>query len=437
LRAVAPAALALLGAAACGPEPPPGSMPDPPGHLDLGCEPISDGPLGLPEPWITVSTELEATADWYDASPYASHPTERRVEALTVFDGQLHAGLGDWDSRIGSLFCAARGTHCPYEDAPGHGIPVYTLPRGGDRAGWRMITRSEEIERFRRTGDSLLIPSTDPTEGDRPSDCADPEAERVCSKELGREHPEFTEGWVYRLRQDAWEELGPLEGALHVFDVALWRDRLLAVGSARGADGSAQAAIWESLDDGASWDLVLAEAPTGQGNHRLTALIPFGDELVALGYLTGDEGRGILRYRGGPDAWREEPGLLPELGNALSAELIAPGLALVWPNQGSRSTLPHALRSSGGMLKARPLTALEGWTLRAAWLNCAGDLLLLTQASSGRCCEHRVLRSSALQEFETLLSWTEERSYYALGVWEEGLALGGDDGQLWRARPQP
>jgi hypothetical protein len=435
--AAGPRALALVLTlqAACGPEASPGSHAPFASHTDLPCQALAEGPMATPEPWTVVSEDFELTSDWYDASPYAQGSIERQVDALTVFDGKLWAGLGDWNSRIGSLFCPDDGGPCPYEDADGHGIPIYGLAPGDDAGSWSMVTRNEEIERFRRTGDSLLVPSTDPTEGDGPPACAEEGADPVCPEELDRAHPEFAEGWIYRHRRGTWEELGPLDQALHVFDVVAWRGRLVAAGSARSEDGRNHAAIWQSNDDGASWDRTLDDAPEGPGTYRLTTLVPFEEELVALGYLNVGHGRQPLRYRGGPDGWREALDLLPSLSGRVGAELLDADTALIWPQTGAAFTEAQALHSAGGELKSRPLSALEGLDVRAAWMNCAGDLLLLGASSASPCCEHSLLRTADLRDFELLLSWRDERSYSSLAAWEQGVALGGPNSQLFLARP--
>ena len=112
--------------------------------------------------------------------PYAELYTEEQLtsrlsEDMTVFDGKLYVGGGDYDKNTG---------------------PVYVMSYDLSKRRWERSGEAvpdEQIKRFRVLGGSLVITGTDPKET-------------------------WEKGNFYRLDKGKWETMRELPGGIHCFD---------------------------------------------------------------------------------------------------------------------------------------------------------------------------------------------------------------------------
>jgi hypothetical protein len=77
----------------------------------------------------------------------------------------------------------------------------------------------------------------------------------------------------------------------------------------------------------------------------------------------------------------------------------------------------------------RALDGLEGRSLVATYLLCAGDLLLLTSSGSS----FAVDRTLDLEHFERVLEFESSVRITSFAFWDDSLVFGADGGRLLRA----
>ena len=407
------------------------SAPDPTtrpsGQTDIACQDVDGLRFGAPEAWAVVSEDYLTYAEWLTGAVYrfdAGGTVREDVAALTVFDDVLYAGIGDWHFNAGSRFCPEEGGACAYEDAPGHGIPLVTFSSGSAEAGFDHVLPEEQIGRFRRTGDALLVPGIDPSDGDGAPACCleDSSSENYCGDEAARTHEQFERGTLYLQSHDDWFETDALEGGIHVFDVSVLDGVMYAAGASNPVGGgNSGATVWRSENGGRSWSVALRrdDAP----HSRFVALAPLGEEMWVFGY----DAAGVVSFR--VDTQSEFPDLLPDLRGILATEPFTRDEVLVWSTSVQAGGLVDVLTSTDGDIAVRALDGLEGRSLVATYLLCAGDLLLLT--SSGN--SFAVDRTLDLVHFERVVEFESDVRITSFAFWEDSLVFGADGGRLLRA----
>ena len=389
------------------------------GPLDVACEELAGDHHGAPRPWGEVSPVFEDYVDELLQSPYRQGLAEHVVEDVSVHGGSLYAAVGDSGTNPGSRFCVDLDGACPWEDAPGHGLPLYRFDPGSHVATWHHVVREEEVV-YRRIGDALLVPGRDPTEGDPPLDCELEDAVLPCPEERAHDHPEFTVGIFHLLRDGRWTDAASVPTALHLYDVTRTGGRWFVAGSSRPEDThQSRATVWGS-DDGERWGIELL-GEEEEGTQRMTTVVPVGREVVAMGYEVGKQGHWAVRDPSG--RWRVLPSL--GLGGPVWSEAIDPDRALAWSSHGAA-----VLESEGGRVSAARVRWLEeGERVVDAWLLCEGDLLVLVRTPDG----HRVLRTADGVDVEPVAAWTGTPALASMAVWEGTLAFGDDQGRVWRS----
>jgi hypothetical protein len=236
------AALSLVLVGACGP----GSSDDEQGESE------TDGSEGdpLPDPsWCQAVDEpaaapgeqaLELVALRADIPGLAAQPTARGqvLGALFAFDGRVHLGYGDYSDNTGPILSVA------WNDELGRFDALGVLP-------------TEEVQAFRPGLAELYVPAIDP-DGHQES------------------------GGVYRLdcASSSWVIGTPIEGAVHVYDVARQGESIYAgTGSLTGAP----ALLVRSDDRGDSWTEVLRRESADDRFSRFYTLGATSDVLFAWG----------------------------------------------------------------------------------------------------------------------------------------------------------
>jgi hypothetical protein len=421
-RLRAPVILALASCVEVAPHP----ATRPRGQIDIACQDFDGLTFATPEPWATVSEDYLAYAEWLTDAVYrfdAGGTVRQDVAALTVFDDVLYAGIGDWHFNAGSRFCPEQGGACAYEDAPGHGIPLVTFSPGSSEPVFDHVLPEEQIGRFRRTGDALFVPGIDPSDGDGAPACCleDASSENYCADEAARTHERFARGTLYRQSHDDWIETDGLESGIHVFDVSVLDGAIYAAGASDPVGGPSVPTVWRSDDDGRSWSIALR---TDDAPHaRFVALAPLGEEMLVFGY----DAAGVVTYRIDPQS--ELPDLLPDLRGIVATEPFTRDEALVWSTSIQAGRVVDVLTSTDGHIAVRALDGLEGRTLVATYLLCAGDLLLLTSSGSS----FAVDRTLDLEHFERVVEFESDVRITSLAFWDDGLVFGADGGRLLRA----
>jgi hypothetical protein len=398
-------------------------------QTEIACQDIDGLSFAAPEPWATVSADYLAYAEWLTDAVYRfdkGGTVRQDVAALTVFDGVLYAGIGDWHFNAGSRFCPEEGGACPYEDAPGHGIPLVTFAPGSSEPVFDHVLSEEQIGRFRRTGDALLVPGIDPSDGDGAPACCfeDPKTDDYCPDEAARPHEQFQRGTLSFQSHEDWFETDALEGGIHVFDVSVLDDVMYAAGASKPVEGGESGAtVWRSEDFGRTWSIAILrdDAP----HSRFTALAPLGDEMLVFGY---DQDGNALSFRIDRDGESSFQDLVPDLHGIVATEPFTRDAVLAWPTSGQ---VVDVLTTADGGIAVRALEGLEDRTLVATYLSCAGDLLLLTSSGTSVAVD----RTRDLEHLERILEFESEARITSFAFWEEGLVFGTDEGRLLLAGP--
>ena len=399
-------------------------------QTEIECQDVDGLSFAEPQPWATVSEDYLTYAEWLDDAVYRfdkGGTVRQDVAALTVFDDILYAGIGDWHFNAGSRFCPEQGGACPYEDAPGHGMPLVTFSAGSSEPVFDRVLPEERIERFRRTGDALFVPGTDPSDGDgAPACCSEePTSDDYCADEAARTHESFERGTLYFQSHAEWFETDALEGGIHVFDVSVLDDVIYAAGASKPVDGGPTGAtVWRSEDGGRSWSVALLreDAP----HSRFVALAPLGEEMLVFGY---DEAGSALSFRIDRDGESSFANLLPDLRGIVATEPFTHDEVLAWSTSVERGRVVDVLTTMDGEIAVRALAGLEGRTLVATYLLCAGDVLLLTSSESN----YAVDRTLDLEHFDRIVEFESSVGVTSLAFWEDGLVFGADGGRLLRA----
>lgn len=408
----------------------------------VACEDLGARIYPVPTRWVVTSQDYLDYLDWLETSPNRADYSEYasgRVRDLVSFDGRLHVGVGDWGLNVGSLFCAEQGGACAYEDAPGHGLPVFTFDRGQDSAAWDVILREEQVSGFRRTGLALLVPGVDPTGGDGRPACAKADADPACPEEQGRLHLTYQIGHFIRYRDGAWTQEPVLEGTYHALDVAVWHGVIYIAGSGQPYDGDdpdgSYAMIWRSLDDGQTWTLDYSDEGADD-RRRLTALLPLDEGVIALGkWHTSPDATAIHWVQQGR-GWVRQHDALPGLVELGGAEVFDGERGLVWaPTNGIDPTPPRVLWLKDGQIQDQVVALFEeqGWSLVDTWLLCEGDLLTLSRRKRDDGLWDQVVhRTQDLETFEEVVAWQSDTRAYNMALWDGSLVFGSDDGWLLR-----
>jgi hypothetical protein len=421
----APSILVLVSCAPAPPEPAVRRTE----QTEIACQDVEGLSFAEPEAWTTVSEDYLTYAEWLTDAVYrfdAGGTVRQDVAALTVFDDVLYAGIGDWHFNAGSRFCPEQGSACPYEDAPGHGIPLVTFSPGSSEPTFDHVLPEEQIGRFRRTGDALLVPGIDPSDGDGAPACCleDPTSGDYCGDEAARTHERFERGTLYLQSHDGWFETDALEGGIHVFDVSVLDGMMYAAGAAEPVDGGPSAAtVWRSEDGGRSWSVALRmeDAP----HSRFVALAPLGEGMLVFGY---DEHRSLLSFRIDRQGESSLADLLPDLRGIVATEPFTRDEVLAWSTSGR---VVDVLTAMDGEIAVRALDGLEERRLVATYLLCAGDLLLLSTSGSS----YAVDRTQDLEHLDRVVEFESAATITSFAFWDGSLVFGADGGQLLRTGP--
>lgn len=171
-------------------------------------------PISIPVGEGPGAQRLERVAARSEIPGLADQPTTRGQILGTVFafDGRLHLGYGDYSDNTGPI---AMNAWDPGQQAF---VSLGTLP-------------TEEVLWFRPGHGTLYSPAIDP-DGHQES------------------------GGIYRLDcgEPAWRVLPPIDGAVHVYDVAVQGD---AIYTTTGSLTGAPALLLESYDHGGHWAEIL------------------------------------------------------------------------------------------------------------------------------------------------------------------------------------
>ena len=200
----------------------------------------------------------------------------RTIQALTVWDGKLYSGYGDYGANTGPI-----------------DLTPMNLTTGTFAASPVLTDQTEEVDRFRKINGHLFVPSIDPR-GAVSTDYA--EGSRAGNKV-------------------SWKQYGPSDnntgvGMTHTFDVVTLTGTDLWLIGSQGYD----AVVYRSLNSGATWVKMLSVPPAatvpgdfarfyfaGVLNHRLY--------VQAVNYYAGQDRRSYV-FDG--TSWSRGPDLLPD-----------------------------------------------------------------------------------------------------------------------------
>ena len=179
-------------------------------ETDTGDMPIECAPITVPVVDAPGERRFELVATRSMIPGLAEQPTSRGqiLGSLFAFDGRLHLGYGDYSDNTGPIAMHA------WDPSEGTFVDLGVLP-------------TEEVLWFRAAAGKLYTPAIDP------------------DTHLGI-------GGIYRLDcgAEGWKVGTPIDGAVHVYDVAIQGDTIYAgTGSVTGAP----ALLMASTDFGESW----------------------------------------------------------------------------------------------------------------------------------------------------------------------------------------
>ncbi|MCX4247898.1 beta propeller repeat protein [Paraliomyxa miuraensis] len=188
------------------------------GESDSEDVPIPDmercAPISIPTGPGPGAQQLERVATRNEIPGLAQQPTAhgRILGTVFAFDGRLHLGYGDYTDNTGPIAMTA------WDPGQQAFVSLGTLP-------------TEEVLWFRSGHGTLYSPAVDPD---------------------GHEES----GGVYRLDcgQSSWQVMPPIEGAVHVYDVAVQGEAIYAT---TGSLNGRPALLLESHDHGEHWTEIL------------------------------------------------------------------------------------------------------------------------------------------------------------------------------------
>jgi hypothetical protein len=327
----------------------------------------------------------------------------RGVHELYPFEDRLYLGYGDANLNLGRV--------TPIELRYWEGLD------DASAVAHDFIVDEEQVDHFRRVGDTLLLPGVDATEDDL----------------LGN---------VYALPADgAWSKSRTLEYAWHVHDLAAVGETLYACGSGGTLDdydsSDVNAYLYRSDDGGETFVIDQAyDHPDPPGDNRFTGLLTVDDTLHVFGYAS--DTASINRFHAftlGSEGLEELGGLsrvFVTRTESLSEDRgllvgVSVGTVLTW----------RAWTLAGGEVEVA--SALDGITILD--LLPIGDGRTLVLAIEGN--EYPspaegpwqalvgITRDAA--SLETLVSWETSAWPESAAYYQGSLLVGMDDGSVWRA----
>ncbi len=380
---------------ACTPTPDTGAT----GLDDPGWPDIQEVTLAAPELWAEPIADYIAT----NAEELGHDDFLQGVHELYPFDGRLYIGYGDANLNLGRV-------------TP---IELRAWESLDDPDAWisELVVDEEQVDHFRSTDDTLLLPGVDATEDDL----------------LGN---------VYTLSPGGdWSKSRTLEYAWHVHDIAAIGDTLYACGSGGTLDdydeSDVNAYVWRSDDDGETFVIDQAyDHPDPPGDNRFTNLLVVDDTLHVFGYAS--DLSSINRFHAfalGADGLETVSGLSRVF--VTRTESLAPDRGLlVGVSVGTVLTWRAWTVGAEGVEVA---SALDGLTILDLLPIDDGRTLVLAvegneypsptdgpwQAVVGVTTDGAAL--------DTVLSWETDRWPESAAWFEGSLLVGMADGTVWRA----
>lgn len=279
----------------------------------------SAGTSGEPDP-DPDPPDLPRTPTLLGVLPAAAGQTEwgRRIQDLTIFDGVVFCGYGDWNANTGPI----------------------------EATGWRISTAefvseatldTENTWLLRRVGNRLVVPFIDP---------------KANTGDLA----------VRSLGSSTWTTLamdGADAGSIHTFDVTTSNGTDLWVAGARRSGDNAS--VWHSPSGlGGDWVLSLDTPPPSGGTDwfaRYTAIATYGGSIYVAGYEVDpgpNVGYGIVAQRFDGTSWVPAPEFSFDAGAAIHRHGHEP--QAFDGRMVRRLTNPH-------LLEDRPLLSFDGSSL--------------------------------------------------------------------------
>ncbi len=366
---------------------------------DPGWPDVQDLAYGEPEPWATpIADYIEINAEELGHSDFL-----QGVHELFPFEDQLYIGYGDANLNLGRI--------TPIE------LRYWESLDDPEATTYDFVVDEEQVDHFRSTGDTLLLPGVDATEDDL----------------LGN---------VYSLPSGGdWTKSRTLEYAWHVHDIAAAGDTLYACGSGGTLDdydsSDVNAYVWRSDDAGVSFVIDQAfDHPDPPGDNRFTNLLTVDEQLYIFGYASdtssindfhafalGDEGLEQVSGMGRVFVTRTES-LSPSQGLLVG---VSVGTVLTWR--------AWSLTASG----AEVATALDGITI-IDLLPLEGDrtLILAVEGNDYNSTtegpwQALVGITSDATELEILTTWETETWPESAAYFQGSLLVGLADGSVLRA----
>jgi len=326
-----------------------------------------------PARWVEVGVHPQA----------ARQPTAigRTLAALEAWHGQLYAGYGDYGDNTGPIGIS------PFDPATAAFTQVH-------------VSDTEAIQNWRAIGDQLWAPATD-----------------------RRKDADFAVG-------EPWRDARPI-GTTHAYDiVTIDGDDLWLAGSS-----GVRAALWRSLDGGATWALAQAEGPAS-GIQNDFARYYFAGVLGGRLYVQADDFYGAPHARSrifDGSAWADGPNLL---WGSMGWRPLAFGGEMVY--QGSAQGGP-LLRFDG----SAPVRRAVGWNASA--VTVAGDMLYVLRQrfpAGADGLDRAVVRTADLESWEVLEAPAPDGAR-SLAVLDGSLYAGATEARLfglqgdaaWRPEP--
>ena len=388
-------------------------LPVPDGAGCADTEPPPPAPIAT-RTWSAPARWADPIADYLAAGEahVKSLAFERGIHDLVAYDGLLHLGFGDANLNLGRVF--------PID------FRAFTVPWSTDvRHG--LVSGEEQLDRFRRVGPDLLMAGVDAT----------------ADEWLGN---------VYRRAPGAnWVLHRTVQNGVHVHDVAAYDGAVFAVGSGGTPEewngGDIYGHLWRSTDGLASWTIADRVHNDGGGDARLTRLLPLVDGLFVFGYTSNAEG--LIDAL--PHARWDGHSLAPLGASHGLARVFVTETDAVGPLRGlvrgrDFGVSPAVQRAwwFGRDASVQVIEAFAGLTVvDVDVVEATGEVVALTVDGP----DWRPDQIGEKRVRAWVAAWGEDRwrevfdlttliAPKSIAYWMDGLYLGTETGQVWRAQPE-
>ena len=379
-------------------------LPDASSEESAACT-IDTCTFAAPELWSKpVADYIQAASDGLQVDSMELH---RSIDDLMVFEDRLYFGYGDATLNAGRVV----DIQVRYFSETGGPQPLVDFEK----------TTEEELEHYRRFGDSLYIPGVDATED------------------------QFLGNVFVRPQGGSWTRQRSVQGGVHVHDVAVFGSELYACGS--GAldletwnQGMVHSFLWRSHDQGQSWQAVAEVANDQIGDRRWVQLVPFPQRLLVFGYSTDAKGSIVKLLSNAWDGTQMTDTAIGSKHFVLSSEVMDATTAVLRVVKVTAPLQFQLLKVAADGTTGAVVAALSGKTVLDIHVFEPGKAVLVVSETDAYPLPYNttpwhVLYTSDWSSFRELTTGSTTYWPTAVAYWKGGLYVGTENGLVYRSVP--